>query len=221
MKWASNVVPAQPFAEAEEDAALAALLEAHCGKLSGSRMREAMDFLKNGNPSAKRTDLLYEKLSERLTRQAVRHFVTTAMQWGTDTEPEAKLMYVEVSGHKLHPAESIYHPSIPNFLATPDGLVGNDGLLEVKCPTTSTFIEWRLAGLVPDEYKPQMLAQIACTKRQWVDFFAYDPRIKDKKLNHFLRRYEPNKYEIEQVEAAAMKFLEELDNLFDRFVNAA
>lgn len=218
MKWASNVVP---FTENEDDAKLAAWLDSRCGKLTGSRMKDAMDFNKNGNPSVKRSDYMRELLAERLTGSTMRHFVTAPMQWGIETEPEAKLVYEEVTGHKLHPADFVEHKTIENFGATPDGFIGHEGLLEVKCPTTGTFIEWRLAGGIPNEHKPQMVAQILCTGRRWVDFFAYDPRIKDQKLNRILRRFEPTLEERGRVEEAAVKFLTELDELFDAFVNAA
>ena len=220
MKWASNAEVAQPFAQAEQDAALAAWLDARCGKLTASRMKDAMDFLKNGNPSAKRSDYMRELLAERLTGASMRHFVTAAMEWGTQTEPEAKLMYEEHAKVKLHPADFLEHKTIENFGATPDGFIGSDGLLECKCPTTGTFIEWRLAGVVPEEHKPQMIAQVLCTGRQWVDFFAYDPRIKDAKLNRFLRRYEPTRDELAKVEDHAVRFLDELDRLWEAFVTA-
>lgn len=221
MKWASNALPAaEAFSAAEDDAKLAAWLDSRCGKLTASRMKDAMDFLKNGNPSVKRSDYMRELLAERLTGASMRHFVNAAMEWGIQTEPEAKLVYEEVAKVKLLPADFCEHRSIENFGATPDGFIGSDGLLEVKCPTTGTFIEWRLKGGVPDEHKPQMIAQCLCTGRKWVDFFAYDPRIKDKKLNRILRRFEPTLEELGRVEEAAVQFLSELDNLFDAFVNA-
>lgn len=221
MKWSTNALPAaEAFTPAEEDAKLAAWLDARCGKLTASRMKDAMDFNKNGNPSVKRSDYMRELLAERLTNATTRHFVNAAMEWGLQTEPEAKLVYEEMTGNKLLPADFVEHSTIENFGATPDGFVGS-GLLEVKCPTTGTFISWRLAGGIPEEHKPQMLAQILCTGRQWVDFFAYDPRIKDKKLNRILRRFEPTQVELDNVSEHAIRFLDELDALFDQFVNAA
>jgi hypothetical protein len=220
MPW-SDTIP-KPFSDPEQDAKLAAWLDARAGKLTASRMKDAMSFLKNGEPSIKRSDYMRELLAERLTGYTTRHFVTAAMQWGLDTEAEAKLMYAKISGNKLLPGEFIEHPTIENFGCTPDAPFSNDhdGLTEIKCPTTGTFIEWKLAGVTPDEHKLQMLAQLACTKRKYVDFFAYDPRIKEESKRYFLRRFEPTQTEIMIVEEHAIRFLDELEKLWEAFVTA-
>lgn len=220
MKWADTAVLAEPLSPQEDDAERAAWLAARAGKLTASRMKDAMDFKRDGTPSVKRSDYMRELLAERLTTYTTRHFVTAAMDWGTLTEPEAKLAYARITGAKLIPAEFIEHPTIENFGATPDALIGSDGLLEVKCPTTGTFIDWMLAGVVPDEHKPQMLAQLACTGRKWCDFFAFDPRVKDEKRRYLLRRFEPAKTDIISIEILATRFCDELDALFDAFVTA-
>jgi predicted phage-related endonuclease len=219
MPWAATA-PA-PFSVPEQDAKLAAWLDARAGKLTASRMKDAMSFLKNGEPSIKRSDYMRELLAERLTGYTTRHFVTAAMQWGLDTEAEAKLVYAKIAGVKLLPADFVEHPTIENFGATPDSFIAHDGLLECKCPTTGTFIEWKLAGVVPEEHKPQMIVQCAVTKRPYCDFFSYDPRIKEESKRYFLRRFEPTQTEIMIVEEHASRFLDELDELFSRFVEAA
>ena len=146
-------------------------------------------------------------------------YVTPAMQHGTDTEPAAKLTYEAATGAKVMPAPFVEHVSIENFGASPDGLLGTDGLLEVKCPTTTKFIGWILAGVVPDEHKPQMLAQLACTQRKWVEFVAFDPRMPENR-RLFIRRFEPTQEEIKAVEDAAVKFLDEVDAMFDQVCSA-
>jgi hypothetical protein len=95
-------------------------------------------------------------------------------------------------------------------------LIGDDGLLEVKCPTTTTYTEWLTGGVVPEQHKPQMLAQLAVTGRKWCDFFAFDPRISVESRQHFLRRFEPTAEEILKVEAAAVMFLAEVEELFSK-----
>tara|TARA_R110000868_G_scaffold40260_1_gene139128 strand:- start:233 stop:880 length:648 start_codon:yes stop_codon:yes gene_type:complete len=184
------------------------------GKLTASSMAAAMDYLKNGTPSAKRKDLQVQILAERMTDIIREVFVNAAMQWGVEQEANAKLMYVERTGLHVMPAPFCSHPKIENFGASPDGMIGHDGLLEVKCPTTPTYLKWVMAGVVPDEHKPQMLAQLACTGRKWVEFVAFDPRMPaGRRL--FIRRYTPEAAEIAVVEAAAIKFLDEVDQMFD------
>ena len=106
---------------------------------------------------------MHEILAERLTGDSVRHFVTDAMQWGMEKEAEAKAAYEAETGDFVAEAGFFDHPTIDLFGATPDGLLGRDGLIETKCPTSSTFVVWRLAGAIPDEHKPQMLAQLRHT----------------------------------------------------------
>lgn len=199
---------------------LANWLRARAGKLTASRMRDAMDFLKNGSPSAKRSQLMRELLAERLTGDSVRHYVTDAMTWGIEREAEAKAAYEAETGIIVAEAGFYDHPRIDNLGATPDGLLPG-GLIETKCPTTATFVEWRMAGVVPEEHKPQMIVQCVCTGRAWCDFVAFDPRIKNPAHRLFIRRYEPTAEEIAKVEAAAEQFLSELDAMFEAFVSVA
>jgi exodeoxyribonuclease (lambda-induced) len=192
---------------------------ARVGKLTASRMADAMAFRKDGKPAAERVNLLHDLLAERLVGSAVDHYVTPAMQWGIEQEPFAAEAYEEETGELLLPAGLIDHPKIENFAGTPDRLLGTDGLVEIKCPTTTTFIAWRMNGTVPAAHKPQMLAQLACTRRKFVDFCAFDPRLPaGKRL--FIRRYEPKPEEIEKVEAAAVEFLQTLERMFEQFTTA-
>lgn len=202
-----------------EGAELASWLSDRAGLLTASRMKDAMDFKKSGEPSERRSKLMRELLAERLTGQSVRHFVTDAMQWGLDTECEAKAAYEAKTGLLIQDCRFFVHPSIANCGATPDGLVGSDGLIEAKCPTTPTFTDWVLAGVVPEEHKPQMILQLRCTRRAWCDFVAFDPRIRNARGQLFIRRFTPTYDEIVNVESAAIQFLEELDSLFDAFVS--
>ena len=184
------------------------------GKLTASRMEDAMKFLKNGKESADRRDLKIAILAERMTDIIREVYVNSAMEWGVEHEAQAKLLYSEHSGLQVMPAPFCPHPTIENFGASPDGLIGSDGLLEVKCPTSATFVRWKLAGDVPGEHKPQMLAQLACTGRKWVEFVAFDPRMPESR-RLIIHRYTPPQAEIAAVEAAAIKFLDEVDVMFD------
>lgn len=201
---------------------LAGWLSARCGKLTASRMGDAMSFLKDGKtPTAKRATLMRELLAERVTQDSVRHFVTDAMQWGLEKEAEAKAAYEALTGAFVDETGFYDHPRIDNFGATPDGLLSGGGLIETKAPTSATFIEWAMAGVVPDCHKPQMIAQCACTGRKWVEFVAFDPRVRDPRRQLFVRRFEPTAEEIAAVESAAESFLAELDRMFELFTAQA
>lgn len=207
--------------EAETSPERAAFLAARCGKLTGSRMKDAMDFLKNGQPSAKRKDYMKDIIAERLTGLNAWHYVNPAMEFGSATEPEAKAVYEKLTGFKVLPGEVIDHPRIDAFAATPDGFIEHPRrLLEIKCPTTTTFMDWKIAGVIPEEHKPQMLAQLACTGHEQVDFFAYDPRIKEEKKRHLLLTWHPEPAEIKAIEDAAEQFLDEVHAMWEAFITA-
>lgn len=200
---------------------LATWLSARAGKLTASRMSDALDFRKDGKPGASRVRLMHEILAERLTGDSVRHFVNDAMQWGLEKEAEAKGAYEAQAGVLLGEAGFYDHPRVNYFGATPDGLIGRDGLIETKCPTSQTFVEWKLAGIVPEQHKPQMLAQLACTGRAWVEFVAYDPRVRDQRHRLFVRRFEPPRSEIDRIEEAAEVFLAEVERMWDALTTEA
>ncbi len=199
----------------------AAWLAARAGKLTASRMADAMNFRKDGKPSAERTKLLQELLAERVCEGSVPHFVSPAMEHGLEYEDAAVDEFVaRFPKYDVRPSRFYDHPVIENFGATPDREL-DDGLLEVKCPTTAKYLSWVIAGVVPDEHKPQMAAQLLCSGKTWCGFIAYDPRIREEGKRLFMRKYEPSAEYLAEVEAAAVKFLDELDAMFDAFVSAA
>lgn len=186
-------------------------VKARQGLLTASRMAEAMEFQKNGKESKARWQLKLDILSERLTGTSENHYVTSAMAWGTEHEDEARGVYQGATGNIVTQCGLCLHPTIEFFGASPDGLLQDGlGLVEIKCPTSRTHLEWLLAGVVPDKHKPQMLAQLACTGRKYVDFITYDPRFPDgqKKM---IRKFEPCKEEVAAIEEAAKAFLEEIE----------
>lgn len=188
------------------------------GWCTASRMRDVLATLKNGQPAEARRKYAMELVAERLVDGALDHFVSPAMQWGIECEPEAADAYEEVTGTLLERCGFHPHPRIEFFGATPDRLLGGDGLIEIKCPTTTTYVAWRAAGEVPADHKPQMLAQLACTRRRFVDFVAYDPRVRQREHRIFIRRYEPSVDEIAAVEAAVEQFLAEVEALFQQVI---
>jgi hypothetical protein len=176
-------------------------------------MRAAMSRLKNGNDSADRAALKVQILAERLTGEIVHHYVTGAMQHGIDTEPLAKAAYMAATGTLIEECEYIRHPTIEFYGASPDGRIEQRLGIEIKCPTTAKYLSWRLAGVVPDEHKPQMIAQCVCAGFDSVEFVAFDPRL-PKHLQLFVVRYEPTQEERDPVEQAAREFLDEVEAMF-------
>ena len=117
----------------------------------------------------------------------------------------------------------IPHPTIEFFGASPDGLVGEDGLLEIKCPySTNVHLQRVAAGVVPEEYKPQMLVQLLCTGRKWVDFVSYDPRLSGawSPAKLFIARYEPTQNELNTALEQCETFLAEVRTRFDALARA-
>ena len=196
-------------------------LAERAGRLTASNMAAAMDFLKTGKPSAARTTLLKNILAERMTDESARHYVSPAMEHGLAYEDEAKMAYETATGTLITDPWTVshfgifHHPRIEYFAASPDGCIDDDGLIETKCPQTSTHLGWLQDGVVPEQHKPQMLAQLACSGRKWCEFVSYDPRIKTPHLRLFIRRFTPTAEELANVEAAASQFLLEVDRAWE------
>ncbi len=184
------------------------------GCLTASRMREAMSFKRDGTETQERYKLKIEIVAERMTSILVPHFLTDAMQWGLDHEEEAKLALQQVLDIDLQPCGFFPHPTIENLGATPDALIRTDAVLEVKAPTTKTHISWLLANEVPTEYKPQLLLQLICTGRRVAHFLSYDPRVQKRPMLYKL--FAPTQQERDKVEQAAIQFLNEVEELFER-----
>ena len=202
------------------DDELAFWLAQRAGKLTASRMSDAISFKRNGDESEARAKLKMELVAERMTGDSVRHFVNDAMKHGLETEPEAKAEFELRSGIMLTSCGFYDHPDIEYFGATPDGLVASDAVAEFKCPTTTTHLRWMMDGGVPEQHKPQILAQLACTGRRKAYFASYDPRIKKESARMFWCEWEPDTGEIARIEEAARKFLAEVDELFQRVTGA-
>lgn len=181
------------------------------GKPSASRMADVMAKTKSG-PAASRKNYMMELLCQRLTGAQEDVFVTAAMQRGTDLEPVARSAYEVQTGLMVMETGVWSHPKIERLIASPDGLVGDDGLLEIKCPNTAQHVEFLRTGKPDGKYQWQMLAQMACAERDWCDFVSYDDRMPEP-LQYASVRFERDDKRIEEMEAEVRKFLEELDAL--------
>ena len=182
---------------------------ARLGKVTASRVADLMATTKAGY-SASRANYMAELICERLTGQQAERFSNAAMQWGTDVEPQARAAYEFITDASVQEVGLIDHPSIAMFGASPDGLIGADGLIEIKCPNTATHIETLLGEAVPGKYVIQMQVQMACTGRAWCDFVSFDPRL-PADLQMWVKRVQRDDAAIQTIEAETVKFLGELD----------
>ena len=177
-------------------------------------MADALDFTAKGGEGARRRALKIEMLAERMTGDSVPHFVNSFMQWGLEQEPFAKQAYELATGQMLTDCGLFDHPDIHDFAATPDALLPG-ALVEFKCPQTTTHLTWMLAGGVPEQHKPQILAQLACTGRTRAVFASFDPRVRDQRRQLYIVEWTPERAEIERVEDAARAFLAEVDRMWE------
>jgi putative phage-type endonuclease len=182
---------------------------ARLGKLTASRIADATARIKNGW-GASRDNLMATLVCERLTGKPAESFTNAAMQWGTDHEDEARSAYEFELGVTVEKVGFLDHPSIDMAGASPDGLVGSEGLVEIKCPETKGHIETLLSKEVPEKYIKQMQWQMACTGRKWCDFATYDPRMPQELQIWILRVMRDDKL-IADLEKEATAFLAELD----------
>jgi putative phage-type endonuclease len=197
--------------------------KARLGKVTASRVADVMARTKSGY-SASRANYMAELICERLTGQPAERFSNAAMQWGTDNEPHAKASYSFMRDAAIEDVGFVPHGSILDFGASPDGLIGADGLIEIKCPNTATHLETLLSESIDGKYMTQMQVQMSCTGRQWCDFVSFDPRLPvDMQL--FVRRVERDNARIAEIESEVSAFLGEiakkLDALHSRFGKVA
>lgn len=183
-------------------------LKLRCGFVTASRVKDVIATTKKGE-SADRRNYRLELMFERHTGVPYPRHVTYEMQWGLDHEDEAAAEYELATGELVDKCGFVIHPTIPMFGASPDRLVGDKGLAQIKCPTPKTLLEWMTAGVIPVEHVPQMLAELACDPtREWCDFVGYHPL-----LPIFIRRYHRDSGLILALEKEVVHFNKELDQV--------
>ncbi len=182
---------------------------ARVGKVTASRVADVIAKTKSGY-GASRATYMAELVIERINGHPTEKFSSAAMQWGTDKEPEALSAYQVETGSLVETVGFIPHPTIENSGASPDGLIGADGLIEIKCPNSGTHLETLLSKKIPDRYQVQMLWQMACTGRQWCDYVSYDPRMPEH-LKLFIARFKRDDDRIKDIEDQVRIFIGEID----------
>jgi len=190
---------------------------ARCGNVTASRISDVIARTKTGW-GASRHNYMAQLVTERLTGAPSEGYVSKPMQWGIDTEPEARAAYEFYAGVTVDEVGFIVHPRLAQCGASPDGHVGAEGSTEMKCPNTATHIELLLSGIIDSNYLNQMQFQMACSGRKWCDFVSYDPRMPEE-LKLFVRRVYRDDNCITKLEDAAVEFLEEVDTKVKQLLN--
>lgn len=182
---------------------------ARCGKATASRIADVVAKTKTGW-GASRANYKAELVTERLTGLPCEHYRSPKMIRGEELEPEARAAYEFFANVDVETVGFIDHPRIAMSGASPDGLVGKDGLVEIKCPDTSTHIETLLGGSLSGEYVKQVQWQMACTGRAWCDFVSYDPRMPEA-MRLYIQRVKRDDAAIAELEKNVELFLREVD----------
>lgn len=181
---------------------------ARLGKVTASRVADLTAKTKSGY-STSRANYMAELIVERLTGTRAEGFTSAAMQWGTDNEADARIAYEFAKDATVFEVGFVSHPSIDASGASPDGLVGEDGLVEIKCPLTATHLETLLGQATPARYVTQIQWQLACTGRKWCDFVSFDPRLPEA-MQLFVQRVERDDKRINELETEVASFLLEM-----------
>jgi putative phage-type endonuclease len=187
------------------------------GKVTASRVADVIAKTKSGY-SASRDNYMAQLICERLTGQQGESFTNSAMTWGTETEPLARSAFEAYADVMVEEVGFVSHPTIEMSGASPDGLVGLFGMLEIKCPNTATHIDTLLTQTVPSKYITQMQWQMRCCERQWCEFVSFDPRL-PQDLQLFVKRVEFDPEYVAMLEKEVIQFLAELDDKVNKLTN--
>jgi putative phage-type endonuclease len=184
-----------------------------CGKLTGSRFADVMNLISGGKPGANRRALITQLAVERLTGKCVDTFQNDAMRRGTELEPEARAAYEAHTGELVEEVGFIPHPVLSYVGVSPDGLLGDDGMVELKCPANmAKHLEALRANEHAKEYKWQLQGQLWVAHRKWVDAVSYDPRFPEH-LRLAIARIERDESAIKELAAECDKANHEIEEV--------
>jgi len=181
-----------------------------CGQASASKMGAIMAKGRDGKPSATRANIMADIIAERLTGVPIEGYQSADMKWGIENEPKARDLYAFMTNTEPTLAKYVPHPTIPFSGASPDGYVGDDGLIEIKCPKISGHLSTLLGGSIDGGYILQMQWQLACTGRQWCDFVSFSPLL-PVHMQLFKKRIYRDPVKIVEMQREVIQFLSEVD----------
>jgi putative phage-type endonuclease len=206
-----EILEKAPYQPGYEDAIVQGTDDWHklrLGKVTASRVADVLSKGKSGE-SASRRNYRIELVAQRLTNKPSESFTNAAIEHGVATEPLARVAYELHTGSDVSQVAFVEHPNVEWFGCSPDGIVGK-GLVEIKCPNTTTHLDWMEEGKAPSKHIPQMMAQMACTGAEWCDFVSYDPRLPED-LQLFVVRVNRDQEYIDNMEVEVKKFLDEVE----------
>ena len=176
-----------------------------CGKISASSVSDVLA----GGKGITRKKYMMRLLAENVSGIPQETYKNGAMEWGIETEPLAKRAY-EDSNYVA--VKEVGFVEIDEFTGcSPDGMIGDDGLIEIKCPNTSTHLGYILENKMPSEYVLQVQMQLWVCDRKWCDFVSYDPRVPKRPL--WSIRVERNEEKITEIKDGIKKFVAEMLDL--------
>lgn len=181
---------------------------ARAGRVTASRIADLMAKTKTGW-GAGRANYLADLVAERLTGVVAEGFTNAAMKHGTETEPQARAAYQFFADAEVAEVGFVLHPDIDFTGCSPDGIVGTDGMVEIKCPNTATHLETLLGSGIPDKYIKQMQWQMRCCERKWCDFVSFDPRLPTR-MQLSVTRITRDDVMIADIERHVIEFLAEV-----------
>ena len=188
--------------------------DARLGKVTASRLADVLSVVKSGE-SASRKNYRVELICERLSGLKTESYTNIHMERGNELEPLARASYEAEKNVFVVETGFVNHPTIAMSGASPDGLVWDDGLIEIKCPTVANHLDTYLSKKIPSKYYPQVQWQIACTNRKWCDFVSYCPAIGNN-LSLFITRVNRDDKFIANAEKEVIKFLNEVEVLYQQ-----
>jgi putative phage-type endonuclease len=189
-----------------------------CGSLGGSDIAAALGRTQKGWAST-RIDVATRLLIERLTGKPMETWVSRPMQRGIDLEPEARRAYVFRTDNDVVECDPVRHPAIAWAHASPDGLIGDDGMAQFKCPLEKAHIALLMGAQVPADYVMQCQWEMACARRAWSDFVSYQPDF-PASMQLVIRRIERDQEYIAELEEQAALFLDEVDTQYRTLMTA-
>ena len=184
------------------------------GKVSASRMADLLAKTKSG-ASASRAKYMAQLLCERMTGQPTEFFTTAAMQRGTEIEPIARAAYEAENLTSVEQIAWVEHPTIPMAGCSPDGFVGEHGLIEIKCKEIHNHLDSILNDRIDPDHQAQMFWQMCCTGRKWCDYVCFDDRAPEG-LQLFVKRLHRDEEKIKQMEDEVRTFLKDLENMIQK-----